>query len=223
MYHRIFMNDEDVNAQRFLWRDCETDRKSDVYVLQSPGKIGVCGDIQEMYQRIFMNEEDVNAQQFLWRDCETDRKPDVYVLQVLAFGPVCAPSSAVYVKNRNAERLKDQYPRAHASIKTDYVDNRMESYHQEQDAFINQLYHAATINIHMCYFPNAPYGKFILHVLCDASEKAFATVIYLECIEPEGLYDKPALGAAKARVASLKALSVARLELQAPPFIWIAR
>ena len=322
------------------------------------GKIGVCGDIQEMYHRIFMNEEDVNSQRFLWRDCDTSREPDVYVLQVLAFGPVCAPSAAVYVKNRNAERLKDRYPRAHASIITDYVDNSMESYHQVQDAidvtneiievnwqanfktrdfisnsqevvsnitpghtasakeyhladeektekllgiqwdvkndcfifrfsdklqeitkkgkvkvgetptkaealsliasiydplgwlshitiqgriilqdvwrsgigwkdrlqpgeaekwtaFINQLYYAATINIPRCYFPNAPYGKFEIHVLCDASEKAFAAVMYLECIEPQGLYDKPVLIAAKSRVAPLKALSVARLELQA--------
>ena len=321
------------------------------------GKFAVCGDIQEMYHRIFMDEADVNSQRFLWRDFETSKPPRHFVLQVLAFGPTSAPSAAIYVKNKNAERMKDQYPRAFQSIITDYVDNSMESYHTLKEAievtneiiavnyeanfktrdfisnslevvsnihpdhvasvekyhftdeektekllgvqwdvkndtfifrfsdkvkelvkkgkmgkdvptkrealsvissifdpmgwishwtiqgriiiqdiwrsgikwddplqqieakkwyaFLEKLFQAHTIVIPRCYFPDAPHGVFELHTLCDASENAYAAVIYLECVKPEGLYKRPVLVAARSRVAPLKAMSVARLELQA--------
>ena len=64
-----------------------------------------------MYHRIFMDEKNVNVQRFLWMNFDKNKKSDQYVLQVLAFGPVLALSAAIYVKNRNAERLKAKYPK----------------------------------------------------------------------------------------------------------------
>ena len=53
-----------------------------------------------------------------------------------------------------------------------------------------------------------------LHLFGDASEKAFCAVVYFRCAYPGGRR-KSAFEAAKTRVASVKLISIPRLELQA--------
>lgn len=98
------------------------------------GKVGVCGDIEQMFHRVKIRQADQHAQRFLWRDGNTSKMPEVYVLQVLAFGPTGSPSTAMYVKNTNAKRYEETHPEAYKSIISDYVDNNMESYDNVEDA-----------------------------------------------------------------------------------------
>lgn len=97
--------------------------------------IGLCTDIIEMFHRIFTNERDQDSQRFFWRDGDVDRKPDVYVVKVLPFGLSCSPAIAQFVKNKNAESFKEQYPKAaEAIIKNHYVDDMIERAHDVESA-----------------------------------------------------------------------------------------
>ena len=67
-------------------------------------------------------------------------------------------------------------------------------------------------NIPCCYFPKtAQITSFQLHGFCDASELAYAAVVYLHMIDSsENVHI--ALVAAKTKVAAIKHLSIPRLE-----------
>ncbi|XP_062698812.1 uncharacterized protein LOC109398619 [Aedes albopictus] len=98
-------------------------------------RIAVTGDIREMFHQVLVNESDQQCQRFLWRDGEQNRNPDVYVMKVMTFGATCSPSCAQYVKNNNAQRFQEQYPRAaEAIVKEHYVDDMLSSEETEEDA-----------------------------------------------------------------------------------------
>ncbi|XP_037047880.1 uncharacterized protein LOC119082466 [Bradysia coprophila] len=97
-------------------------------------RITVTGDIKEMFHQVNMRIGDQKSQRFLYRDAGSS-KIDVYVLQVMSFGAACSPSSAQYVKNRNAREFKEYYPKAEEAIRTNtYVDDWLQSFDTELEA-----------------------------------------------------------------------------------------
>lgn len=97
-------------------------------------KVGAVGDITEMFPQIKIRGEDIHAQRFLWRNGDTTKEPDQYVLEVMTFGANCSPTSAQFVKNRNASEFEKEYPRAVESIiHNHYVDDMLDSQDSESD------------------------------------------------------------------------------------------
>ncbi|XP_062537886.1 uncharacterized protein LOC134206213 [Armigeres subalbatus] len=98
-------------------------------------RIAVAGDIVEMFHQVLMNENDQQSLKFLWRRCDQNRDPDVYVMTVMIFGASCSPSSAQFVKNRNAQRFENEFPRAvEAIVHEHYVDDMLTSVETEIEA-----------------------------------------------------------------------------------------
>ncbi|XP_062705798.1 uncharacterized protein LOC134287620 [Aedes albopictus] len=94
----------------------------------------LAADIKEMFHRIKIREEDRQFQRFLWRD-QTNVEPTIFVMDVAIFGSKCSPSSAQYVKNRNAQDFADEYPRAaDAIVRHHYVDDYLDSFGTEEEA-----------------------------------------------------------------------------------------
>ncbi|XP_055632885.1 uncharacterized protein LOC129773309 [Toxorhynchites rutilus septentrionalis] len=88
-----------------------------------------------MFLQVLMNWRDQQCLRFLWRNEESNRSPDVYVTKVMTFGATCSPSCAQYVKNHNAQRFQDKFPRAvEAIIREHYVDNMLSSVETEDEA-----------------------------------------------------------------------------------------
>ena len=86
-------------------------------------KVAFCADIQDMFHRILIREEDLEAQRFVFRN-EEGSQIDHYTMNVMIFGATCSPSSAIFVKNKNAEEFITQYPKAVEVIHNDfYVDD----------------------------------------------------------------------------------------------------
>lgn len=63
-----------------------------------------------MFHQIVVTKEDQDSQRFLWRNPDKlEQDPDEYILMVDSFGLRCSPTTAQYVKNRNAENFKDKF------------------------------------------------------------------------------------------------------------------
>ncbi|GBN62633.1 hypothetical protein AVEN_19041-1, partial [Araneus ventricosus] len=85
-----------------------------------------------------------------------------------------------------------------------------EEINKKWTVFRDQLHHLKSIRIpRRVLLPNAT--KIELHAFCDASEKAYAAVIYLKSINDSSISVK--LLTSKTRVAPLKTVSIPRLEL----------
>ncbi|XP_044755112.1 uncharacterized protein LOC123314064 [Coccinella septempunctata] len=80
-------------------------------------------------------------------------------------------------------------------------------------SWLAQLPEIAMLRLPRCYTLNG-YERIDLHILCDASEQAFATTAYWRITRNDGTIEV-VLIAAKAKVAPKKALTIPRLELQA--------
>ncbi|XP_062711049.1 uncharacterized protein LOC134289063 [Aedes albopictus] len=97
-------------------------------------QIAIAGDIREMFHQIQIRPQDRQAQRFLWRDAPGETCKE-YVMDVATFGSTCSPSSAQYIKNRNAEEWSEQYPEAAvAIIECHYVDDYLDSLDCEEEA-----------------------------------------------------------------------------------------
>lgn len=97
--------------------------------------IAVTGDIQEMFHQIKIRKQDQHSQRFLWNNSKNKEDIDVYVMQVMTFGATCSPSTAQYIKNRNANEFKHTFPRAsEAIINNHYVDDMLDCAKTEEDA-----------------------------------------------------------------------------------------
>lgn len=73
-------------------------------------------------------------QRFLWRDAGK-KEPDEFVMQVMTFGSACSPSSAQFVKNKNAREYAETHPKAaHAIVESHYVDDWLDSVDTEEEA-----------------------------------------------------------------------------------------
>lgn len=91
-------------------------------------EFAVSGDIEQMFHRIMMRKEDQDCQRFLWRS-DSNKELNIYRMNVLTFGASCSPSTAQYVKNKNAEEFARSYPQAADAIKTNhYVDDYLDSF-----------------------------------------------------------------------------------------------
>ncbi|XP_065074988.1 uncharacterized protein LOC135698779 [Ochlerotatus camptorhynchus] len=98
-------------------------------------RIAVVGDIREMFFQVLMRLQDQRSQMILWSSGKPNEDPDVYVVNVMTFGAACSPSSAHYVKNLNADRFVEQFPRAVECIKYEhYVDDMLSSVETEEEA-----------------------------------------------------------------------------------------
>ncbi|XP_058467076.1 uncharacterized protein LOC131439990 [Malaya genurostris] len=90
-------------------------------------RIAFGGDLREMYHQLQIIESDRQFQRFVFRK-DFSKKPTIFVMDVATFGATCSPSSAQYVKNRNAEEHAVQYPQAaSAIIHRHYVDDYFDS------------------------------------------------------------------------------------------------
>jgi hypothetical protein len=99
------------------------------------GKVGLTADIREMYHQIRINPSDQDAQRFLWCEDGNEKLPSTYVLNVMSFGACCSPSTAQWVKNFNAKRFSERFPRAVESIvHRHYVDDLVDSFEDDKEA-----------------------------------------------------------------------------------------
>ena len=87
-------------------------------------KIGLIGDITAMFHQVNLRKEDQTMQKILYRGTDRSSPPKDYVMTPLFFGSVCSPSSAIYVKDRNAKEFQDQYPHSVKKIVEEtYMDD----------------------------------------------------------------------------------------------------
>ncbi|XP_067613958.1 uncharacterized protein [Eurosta solidaginis] len=99
------------------------------------GAVAVAADIREMFSQVIINKRDQQAQRFLWRDGNANQPVEHFVMQSMVFGAMCSPCIAEFVKNKNAEDFRQQYPEAATAIvESHYVDDFVASFKNEQDA-----------------------------------------------------------------------------------------
>lgn len=98
-------------------------------------KIGISADIREMFHQVRIRPADQHSQRFLWRDGKNGNEPEAYVMQGMTFGASCSPSPAQFVKNSNALRFADRFPRAaDAILNHHYVDDLLDSANSVEEA-----------------------------------------------------------------------------------------
>lgn len=96
--------------------------------------IGVCGDIKEMFHQVLIRKEDQDSQRFVFR---SDKKEPlkVFKMQAMTFGATCSPTTAQYVKNKNAQQFYKEFPQAvEAVLQNHYVDDYVCSFSSETEA-----------------------------------------------------------------------------------------
>lgn len=106
-------------------------------------RIGIAADIQEMFMQVKIRNPDCYSQLFLYRESEND-EIETCVLESMTFGATCSPTAAQFVKNSNAEKFQDEYPRAvQAIVKNHYVDDLLDSVDTDTEAIelIQQIRH----------------------------------------------------------------------------------
>jgi len=100
----------------------------DVLVKLRQFRYGFSADIKDMFHRVKIRKEDIHSQRFLDRGLDRINPPKEFVMEAMTFGATCSPSSAQYVKNRNAEEFRSQFPgAADAIIQNHYVDDYLDS------------------------------------------------------------------------------------------------
>ncbi|XP_055543353.1 uncharacterized protein LOC129728904 [Wyeomyia smithii] len=101
--------------------------------------VAVSSDIKEMYHQIGIREQDRSAQRFLWRDDPT-KQPEIYTMDVATFGSACSPATALCVKNVNAKRFIEKFPRAvEGIVHRYYVDDYLDSFQTAEEAYQTAL------------------------------------------------------------------------------------
>ena len=82
-----------------------------------------------MFHQVVVAEEHSCSQRFLWRDVDSGPL-EVYEMIVKTFGAGCSPCIAYYMKEANAAKYRDSFPRAVKSILDHhYVDDLLVSFH----------------------------------------------------------------------------------------------
>lgn len=98
--------------------------------------IAVTADITEMFLQIELRPEDRDSLRYLWRgDRRDDQPPEQYRMKSLIFGASCSPTTAIYVKNTNAERFQSEHPKAvEAIVRKHYMDDYLNSFETLEEA-----------------------------------------------------------------------------------------
>ncbi|XP_062714292.1 uncharacterized protein LOC134291044 [Aedes albopictus] len=97
-------------------------------------RVAVVGDIKQMFHQIFIKNSDRYAHCFLWSP-KAQKKPDVFVMNVATFGSTSSPATAQFVKNVNAQRFSEEFPRAvEGIVYNHYVDDYLDSFPDEDEA-----------------------------------------------------------------------------------------
>ncbi|CAG7728902.1 unnamed protein product, partial [Allacma fusca] len=77
-----------------------------------------------MFHQVEIIPADVDSQRLLWRGRDRAQPVEEYVMRVMIFGASCSPSSALYVKELNAEEFKMEFAEAAEGIlKNTYMDD----------------------------------------------------------------------------------------------------
>ncbi|XP_049874507.1 uncharacterized protein LOC126372702 [Pectinophora gossypiella] len=98
-------------------------------------RVAVTADIKDMFMRISIRTEDRDMQRFLWRGNRREGPPVEYRMKSVIFGATSSPCTAIFVKNRNAEQYREEYPAAAAAIiNNHYVDDYLASFDTEEEA-----------------------------------------------------------------------------------------
>ncbi|XP_073960633.1 uncharacterized protein [Choristoneura fumiferana] len=96
--------------------------------------VAVAADIKDMFLRISIRREDRDALRFLWRDDPTST-PTEYRMRSVLFGATSSPSTAIYIKNYNAQINRSEYPDAVQSIiRNHYMDDFLQSFDDVEEA-----------------------------------------------------------------------------------------
>ncbi|XP_058793748.1 uncharacterized protein LOC131673775 [Phymastichus coffea] len=98
-------------------------------------KIAVKSDIKDMFMKIKIIDSDRDAQRFLWRGSDRTNEPTICRMRVLLFGAKSSPSTALYIKNKNAMTFQSQFPIASQKlIENCYMDDYLDSFESSQEA-----------------------------------------------------------------------------------------
>ena len=85
-------------------------------------------DMRDMFLKIKIIKEDQDAQRFLWRGRDRIGQPKEYVMTSMIFGAKSSPSTALYIKNKNASNFSTRYPEAAKGIiENTYMDDYLDS------------------------------------------------------------------------------------------------
>ncbi|XP_059058487.1 uncharacterized protein LOC131851945 [Achroia grisella] len=98
-------------------------------------RVAVTADIKDMFMRVTIREEDRDMQRFLWRGDRRQGPAVEYRMKSVIFGATSSPCTAIYVKNKNAELHKEEFPEAAAAVVVNhYVDDYLASFDTEEQA-----------------------------------------------------------------------------------------
>lgn len=90
-----------------------------------------------MFLGVEIRDEDKNMQRFLYRGKSRSELPDECILTIVLFGANSSPSTALYIKNKNASRFESKYPAAVKSIHENcYMDDLLDSYESSYEASV---------------------------------------------------------------------------------------
>lgn len=90
------------------------------------GKTAIIADVKEMFLQVGVSEQDRDSLRFLWRGEDRSGPPQEYRMKRLIFGAASSPTTALYVKNKNATELKNVYPiAADITIRNTYMDDML--------------------------------------------------------------------------------------------------
>ncbi|CAG7727180.1 unnamed protein product, partial [Allacma fusca] len=127
--HGVSLNDALITGPDYL-----TSLPKNLFNFRSR-PIALTGDIKEMYPQIKIIPEDQFSQCFLWRGMEREMNPKLFLMTSMMFGTKSSPSSALFVKNQNAQDFSEQYPEAaEAIINNHYMDNYLDSFQTVEEA-----------------------------------------------------------------------------------------
>nr|XP_049703884.1 uncharacterized protein LOC126056149 [Helicoverpa armigera] len=115
------------------------------------GPYAVAADIKEMFLQIKIREKDRDSLRFLWRGDNREITPTQYRMTSVIFGATSSPSTAIYVKNKNALEHATEYPAAaEAIINNHYMDDYLHSFHSETE-FISVTSQVNMIHKKACF------------------------------------------------------------------------
>ena len=187
-------------------------------------------DIEKMYRQIRIDPSQQAFQRILYRESPNELVRD-YELSTVTFGVNCAPYLAIRTLHQLSSDVSDSFPRASDILRNFmYVDDVMAGAHTLKDTILARDELISAMSARTSKFPSTrmahiysnsiriprwvnynPEKQIQFHIFSDASEKAYASAIYVRISTEESI--STTLLTAKSRVAPVKTISLPRLEL----------